>query len=281
MQWPSNVFVTLTYRDEKMPWTSADGMGAPTLAPSDTQLFMKRLNKEAKARFGWQQRFFLVGEYGDRTWRPHYHAAFFNFPACARGNTKQSLSGRYLWEECCSVCRMVGSRWQLGDVGIGKLDQARARYLGGYVVKKMTRKEDARLDGRHPEFSRQSRGGSRKGSHGIGASVVPHMAKTFLAYQSGDEVDVPGTLTRAGGRHVPMGSYLRKKFRSACLVTDEVKENAARQAWGETVLPLLEMAQKDEEAPTLRAQFRKANAPYADRLRMLEAGYQQRRRKAL
>lgn len=281
MQYRSNVFVTLTYSDDKLPWTAADGTGVPTVVPDHLKNYNKRLLKAANHAFGWRQRFFAVAEYGDRTWRPHYHMALFGFPRCVRGQTLRSLTGRYLWRECCAVCRLVGERWQSedtgGDVGIGELDTNRARYLGGYVTKKLTQKEDARLDGRHPEFSRQSRGGNRKGSVGIGAPVVAELAEKFGKYADVKFDDVSGFLTGAGGKKRPLGTYLRKKFREAVGTPEEVKNNAALQAWCEQMLPLLEAAKTDMEAPTLRAQVIKNSLVPEARLKFQEELYKQRK----
>lgn len=280
MNHKQNAFITLTYSDEKMPWTSADGLGAPTLSPVDTQLFLKRLNKSAKAKFGWKQRFFLVGEYGDKTWRPHYHAALFGFPPCQRGDTARSLTGRMLWENCCPVCNMVGKAWnsgaQGGDIGLGALDPNRARYLGGYVTKKLTKKEDPRLDGRFPEFSRQSRGGAKAGSTGIGAPLVAQMAASFARYHDSKTTDVCGHLTGANGRKRPLGRYLRNKFREAVGTTQEVRDNASLAAWVEQMLPLQQAAKKDVSAPTLRAQVIKNSLAADAALRLQEELYRQR-----
>lgn len=276
------MFVTLTYSDSALPWTTSDGTGVPTLDPQAVQLFQKRLLKSAKSMFGWKQRFFLVGEYGDRTWRPHYHAALFGFPRCRRGDTARSLTGRYLWQDCCEVCRLVGAAWNspepTGDVGIGTLDSARAKYLGGYVTKKMTKKEDPRLDGRFPEFSRQSRGGAVKGSVGIGAPVVAELAQSFSRYHDATTTDVVGHLTGAGGKKRPLGRYLRNKFREAVGTTEEVKNSAAYQAWCEQMLPLQEAATKDVEAITLRAQVIKNSLAIDARLKFQDDLYQQKRK---
>lgn len=272
------MFVTLTYSDSELPWTSSDGMGVPTLNPEHASLANKRLLKAAKSSFGWKQRFFLVGEYGDRTWRPHYHAALFGFPGCRRGSTARSLTGRYLWQDCCDVCRLVGTSWKHGDVGVGALDTARAKYLGGYVTKKMSSKEDPRLDGRFPEFSRQSRGGRQKGSVGIGAPVVAELAASFEKYHDASTTDVCGYLTAAGGKKRPLGRYLRNKFREAVNTSEEVKEIVSRQAWAEQVLPLQEAAQKDMEAPSLRAQIVKDSMALDARLKFQDDLYKQKRK---
>ncbi|AXH75381.1 MAG: replication initiator protein [Microviridae sp.] len=239
---------------------------------------MKRLLKAASKHFGWRQRFFLVGEYGDRTWRPHYHAAFFNFPCCRRGGTARTLSGRFVWQDCCEVCRLVGDTWQQGDVGIGAMGPERARYLGGYVQKKLTKKGDPRLDGRFPEFSRQSRGGSVKGAVGIGGPVVSELASTFNKYCDASSIDVAGYLTGAGGRRRPLGRYLKNKFREAVGTTEEVKQDASRQAWVEQMLPLQEASKADVEAPSLRAQIIKNSLAVDARLKFQEDLYRQKRK---
>ena len=62
-----NSFVTLTYADQFLP---EDG----SVNPRHTQLWLKRLRKVLDPR---KVRFFLCGEYGDQTFRPHYHACLF------------------------------------------------------------------------------------------------------------------------------------------------------------------------------------------------------------
>jgi len=150
--------------------------------------------------------------------------------------------------------------------------------LGGYVTKKMTKKEDARLDGRFPEFSRQSRGGAVKGAVGIGAPLVAEFAKSFTRYHDAATTDVVGHLTAAGGKKRPLGRYLRNKFREAVGTTEEVKEGAARQAWVEQMLPLQKAAQEDVEAITLRAQIIKNSMALDQRLKFHEELYQQKRK---
>lgn len=77
----SAYFVTLTYNDDHIPkvYHSAysetgeiDGISY-SLSVDDCQRFMKRLRKH----FGEGIRFFLAGEYGSTTFRPHYHAIIF------------------------------------------------------------------------------------------------------------------------------------------------------------------------------------------------------------
>jgi len=146
-----NSFLTLTYDDEHLP---ARG----SLDPSHTQKWLKRFRKAIAPR---KVRFYLVGEYGDQSQRPHYHAALFGV----------GPDGIVVNNEYCSVPDIVSRTWGKGHVMLGSLTSASAQYICGYVTKKMTSKFDPRLNGRYPEFARMSR------RPGIGSSW-------FEAYQS-------------------------------------------------------------------------------------------------
>ena len=118
----SSVFITLTYSQENLP----DG---GTLVPRDVQLWLKRLRKTIGIA---GLRFFLVGEYGEQTQRPHYHVVLFGFPNCERGITEK----RYA--RCCDVCEVVKSTWSKGAIEIRELTTGGAEYIAGYVTKKLT-----------------------------------------------------------------------------------------------------------------------------------------------
>lgn len=75
-------FVTLTYDDEHIPISEYVDKETGsiekcfTLNKRDLVLFNKRLRKE----FGEGIRFYAAGEYGGKTFRPHYHIIYFNLP---------------------------------------------------------------------------------------------------------------------------------------------------------------------------------------------------------
>lgn len=126
----------------------------------------------------------------------------------------------------------------------------------------MTSKEDARLLGRHPEFSRQSR------RPGIGALAIPDMVSLILRYVAPDQlVDVPATAKQGKNISLPLGRFMRRKLREGLGLPPETPAHVLRQAWLEQMLPLHEMAKKDPAAPSLRAQMAKQNAPYEAHLR--------------
>lgn len=64
-------FLTLTYNDDNLPLSDTL---VPTLRKRDVQLFMKRLRKAVSPQ---KVRFYCSGEYGEKTFRPHYHLIVF------------------------------------------------------------------------------------------------------------------------------------------------------------------------------------------------------------
>lgn len=116
-----NCFVTLTYSDENLP----DDM---SVSKRDCQLWLKRLRKE----LGHQRiRYFLCGEYGGKTKRPHYHAILFGI---------DFLSDRYPWETINGFVHyrspLLEKTWPLGHSTIAAVSKQSAGYVARYSVKK-------------------------------------------------------------------------------------------------------------------------------------------------
>lgn len=118
---PVSCFVTLTYDNEHLP---AQGQ----LVYRHFQLFMKRLRK----RFP-RVRFFMCGEYGENTWRPHFHAILFGVGFDDRVLWRKSNSGFDLYRS-----ETLSSLWDLGGAEIGELSVESAQYVAGYCMKKVT-----------------------------------------------------------------------------------------------------------------------------------------------
>lgn len=188
-----NSFVTLTYADETLP---PDG----SLRPRDASLWLKRLRKRWRVS---PIRYYLVGEYGDESWRPHYHAALFGFPACEYGQTRRFPRGRE--RSCCPRCDIIAETWGLGRIDLARLEQHSAQYVCGYVTKKLTSADDPRLEGRHPEFARMSL------KPGIGGDFAPDVADIQMRYNENGE-DVPFAL-RHGPKLMPLGRYMVRRIR--------------------------------------------------------------------
>lgn len=199
-------FVTLTYAKEHLPKNA-------TLVPKDTQLLLKRLRKHFSP---FKLRYFLVGEYGDETHRPHYHMALFGVGAVllagsdGRGDPLKSL-------------------WGMGHVYAGTLTKDSAQYVAGYVTKKMTKKDDPRLGDRYPEFARMSL------RPGIGATAMVDVARVLdsdvgmeLIHKNGD---VPMALSH-GKSSMPLGRYLRRKLREEMGFVNPECPPARLATWG-------------------------------------------------
>lgn len=238
-----NCFVTLTYDDESLPilktsTTSTSALSTQlqsgsfaTLCPEHLRDFLKRLRKAHAPR---RLRFFGVGEYGEKYARPHYHLALFNFPQCIRGQTGLGQL-KPNWKNCCSVCQLVGDTWGYGNVFLGTLETDSAQYVAGYVTKKMTRRDHPWLQGREPEFSRMSN------RPGIAADFMWDAASAHLQFNlEHREADVPVSL-RHGGRQLPLGRYLRKKYRTY-IGKDEKTPQVVLDQLAEELRPLQEAA---------------------------------------
>lgn len=190
-QYENNSFATLTYSDDNLP-------RGGSVSPRELQLFFKRLRK----RLPYKVRYFGCGEYGDRSERPHYHLALFNYKRCEYGQTRKKKSG------CCPQCAEIEAAWGLGNILLGELNQQSAAYIAGYILKKMTSADDGRLKGREPEFVRMSL------RPGIGLGMMHEIASTLLQHRIDERmIDVPVSLQH-GRAKWPLGRYLRRKLRT-------------------------------------------------------------------
>lgn len=194
-----NAFVTLTYDDDNLP---KDG----SLNKRDLQLFMKSFRYSiAPVRV----RFYGVGEYGERTQRPHYHLALFGWSKCRYWHPKQSAFDRIGCR--CFACARVQEAWLRGNTDNGALSVESAQYVAGYVTKKLTNKNDPLvakvLGNRDPEFCLMSR------RPGIGVHAMHDVASSLMEFNlDTSQSDVPVTLA-VGTRQMPLGRHLRRKLR--------------------------------------------------------------------
>ncbi len=160
---------------------------------------MKRFRRAVQPRL---IRFYLVGEYGDKTLRPHYHIALFGAP----------LSDHI----------QIEKTWKHGHVHIGDLTPQSAAYLCGYVTKKIVSLEGRLAKTIHPEFARMSN------RPGIGAKAMELIGETIFTnkhalQQVMDTHDVPHTL-KHGGKEYPLGQYLRQQIRNYIGMPDTFRQ---------------------------------------------------------
>lgn len=115
-----NCFLTLTYDDDNLPPSGS-------LFYEDFQLFMKRYRKLAKVRF------YMCGEYGEETFRPHFHACIFghNFPDRVLLKTTKAGSKIY-------TSATLQRLWPQGLSSIGDVTFDSAAYVARYCMSKVT-----------------------------------------------------------------------------------------------------------------------------------------------
>lgn len=179
-------FLTLTYDDKHLP--EGDNLDKVHL-----QKYWKRLRKKV-----WPDtfRYFASGEYGDISGRPHYHAAVFGL-------------GMERSEE-------MGAAWGMGHHLVGDITADSASYIAGYCIKKLTRSDDPRLNGKRPEFTSAS---NRHG--GIGLPGVKRLAQKLKETRGFQKR--PLTEIAYGRQKMPLGRYLTDKFAKEMEVEKELK----------------------------------------------------------
>lgn len=189
-------FVTLTMSNEYLQSEERKVQCEKDVTPRDVsvreiQLFLKRL------RFGLcgePVRYYAVGEYGEHTRRPHYHAVLFG-------------SSRL----CGAAEGKFGAAWPHGGVHVGLGDWDSYGYICGYVTKGLTRRGDPALAGRRPEFARMSL------KPGIGTVGLGAIAEWCVSSEGAKWIaanrDVPRSI-RVQGRIAPIGRYLVQRLRA-------------------------------------------------------------------
>lgn len=202
-------FVTLTYEDRYLSnvwWLDEKRRREvllPSLNPSHLRNFLKRLRRRGVVS---KLRFFAVGEYGEVSWRPHYHLIVYGMETCEHGRTKRDfVHNRVDPNNCCARCRLVYDIWGKGDIELGTANPESMGYCSSYVLKGIFGDwKNVRLRGRYPEFSRKSN------RPGIGAGFMEVLADSLAEYGVGK--DVPTSL-RHGSSVYPLTRYLRNKLR--------------------------------------------------------------------
>lgn len=128
------VFLTLTYDQDHVPIAMLNDDSEPfyTLCKRDFQLFMKRLRKYFS---GKEIRFYAAGEYGDHTFRPHYHAILFgidtaDFPDLVRFGSNPFGQPYYTSD-------ILARLWSNGFVSLAPVSWQTCAYVARYCTKKL------------------------------------------------------------------------------------------------------------------------------------------------
>lgn len=163
--WLDKRFITLTYADPHLYWIG----GKPQLKKDHLQNYFKRLRKA-----GYKLRYYAVGEYGAKYYRPHYHIILF-------GSIPEKL---------------LREKWDKGLVHIGTVTQQSIAYCLKYVVNSKGR---GMRNGRLAPFSLMSR------KPGLGANYLSTQMKEWHKSGRKNYVIIDGQK-----RHLPR--YYKEKI---------------------------------------------------------------------
>lgn len=175
----SAYFVTLTYNTEHVPISKR---GFMTLQKRDVQLYFKRLRKLHPKNHP-KIKYYIVGEYGSKTKRPHYHMLLFN-----------------------AIQEHISSAWtidgrEIGSFHFGEVNEASV----GYTLKYMSKPKTIPMhqnDDRVPEFSLMSKG--------LGASYLTNAVVRWHKQNLRERMH----LNSNDGKKIAMPRYYKDKIYS-------------------------------------------------------------------
>lgn len=133
--------------------------------------FFKRLRKKSP-----NIRYYAVGEYGSKTWRPHYHIILFN-----------------------ADIQSVLDSWKLGEVHFGNVSEASIGYTLKYISKE-GKVPQHKNDDRIPEYSRMSKG--------LGDNYITDKTRKWHL----DDIEKRMYLPLQDGKKAPMARYYKDRI---------------------------------------------------------------------
>lgn len=135
-QHEENSLLTLTYDPEHIP-------EGGTLRHRDIQLFIKRLRKSLLPRSALPApaapplsrkkiRYYMCGEYGANTRRPHYHMCLFGHDFNDKTYLTTTSAGSKIY-----TSQKLNALWKKGNATIGEITFESAAYVARYIMKKV------------------------------------------------------------------------------------------------------------------------------------------------
>jgi len=136
-----NCWLTLTYDDHNLP-------PGNSLRYRDFQLFLKRLRKAVRPQI---VRYYMCGEYGETTQRPHYHVCLFGIYFHENALHSNSKGKQYF------TSPLLTKLWPHGTHLFTQLNSTNAQYTALYITEKITGDAGVLHYGRRvPPFNRMS-----------------------------------------------------------------------------------------------------------------------------
>lgn len=165
----SSFFITLTYDTKYVPISKK---GYMSLDKRHIQLFMKKLRKDNKNKL----KYYICGEYGSKTDRPHYHMILFNVDIST-----------------------IQENWAMGQIHYGGVSEASVGYTLKYMMKekKIPKHQN---DDRVREFSLMSKG--------LG---IKYLTKEMIQWHNADYVNRLYCNIK-GGKKISMPRYYKDRI---------------------------------------------------------------------
>lgn len=255
----SAFFVTLTYNDQFVPisyYTDENGVAyeSLTLRKRDFQLFIKRLRQAFPDD---RIRFFASGEYGDNTFRPHYHAILFGLhldDLVESGGSPEGFTYYYSprFQRCWSQqVDLLGDRsktapyQEMGYALVAPVTWETCAYVARYTMKKL--RGNQRFF--YQEFSLEPPFSLMSLKPGIGAQYLKDHPDIY-------DYSYINLITEKGGKKVPHPRYLDRLFEvehptemaQIKFTRERMAKEAARLKMDRTSYNYLEMLQAEEDA---------------------------------
>jgi len=180
----SGYFITLTYNTDYVPITEK---GFMNLEKKHLQTFFKRL-RQWHGKNHTSIKYYAVGEYGGKTFRPHYHIIIFN------ANIEFIERS---WSEC--VNKKLALHRPLGQIHYGSLTEASVGYTLKYISKAKRIPLHAN-DDRLPEFSLMSKG--------LGSNYLTEKTVVWHKNKPEERIYIP----LKDGKKAPMPRYFKQKI---------------------------------------------------------------------
>ena len=241
------IFCTLTYDNDHVPILSDDQgevLGF-TLDKRDCQLFMKRLRRRYDGKDGHsfaKIRFYLSGEYGSQTLRPHYHAIIFglsldDFP-------DRILKGVNELKQPFFCSDSFSELWPNGFILLSDVSYNTCAYVSRYVLKKAySDYSEASERGVSPEFNLMSR------NPGIGSRYLE------LHPDCLDLTSISLSTDRTGKKIMIPKYFLRKcslsdpdRYDRMCLERKSLARRSEALKLSSTTLSYLDMLELEENS---------------------------------
>lgn len=149
-------FITLTYRDDDLvTYKPTSANGALSLSREHIKKFLKDFRRQVSYHYNVDSgvRYFIAGEYGSTTFRPHYHLILFGF----KFDDLECIGTNFRGEEYFRS-PFLEKVWNRGFVCIAKVTYESCAYVARYTLKKADNldREHWLSIGVEPEFQLQS-----------------------------------------------------------------------------------------------------------------------------